>query len=531
MANIRFVLENYFDDSTVSTSIADDIVIVNNSFGDVTDTGAGTSGFAVVTDTQGDVTTAEQSTVTTIANVDCNLDGLYFEFDDGNPYYIWYDCASYDAVMVIEHNSVGVITDAVDVDTGFTISVLIQGDASTQEVTSIACAADVSGSLNNTSFNFSNTTIDFYCWYNVNSAGSDPGGIGTGLEITISTDATANQVQLATLVKMATWIPGLAFKGISTVDPNPGGTGIRVLLDIDNTANEVATRTRDAIALSSAGVSFVENGFETNLPIAKAKEVTKSSIARSTGTDDIEIKGVLSSKKSVSALIIGRHNFSINTRYRLRLYDGADFATELFDSGEQTVSIDEIGSAVVPWGDFEWGTDPWGGDTAITDEFAPAKNLVYWLSSEINSVSAYKLDIYKGYDAPLATYSNLEFSRLILGAYIEPTYNLSLNHALSWEENTKQYRTEAGSLRSDSSVPFRRFQFNITTIPESERTILQNGFRYVGLRKDFFFSTFPTDTDIDKQTDYSAISKITKIPKFTEFVNNYYKSSYIIEEV
>ena len=70
-----------------------------------------------------------------------------------------------------------------------------------QEVTKIEYAADIAGSLNNTYFNVysARDAVQYYVWYNVNAAGTDPTPGGTGIEIALSTNDPAAVVELATV--------------------------------------------------------------------------------------------------------------------------------------------------------------------------------------------------------------------------------------------------------------------------------------------------------------------------------------------
>ena len=198
----------------------------------------------------------------------------------------------------------------------------------------------------------------------------------------------------------------------------------------------------------------------------------------------------------------------------------------IWDSGTLNVTSDTLGSSVWEWGSFLWGIEAWGSDRE-TEEFSPPSNLVYWIPTPQLNIRGFKIELYKAGSSA----SYFEIGRLLIGKYIEPTYNIGYGHSLAWEETTKQYRTESGSLRSDVSVPYRRFEFNLGTITEADRVLLQNELRNVGLRRDLFISLFPEDASLEKQIDYSGIVKMVKIPKFTEFAQNYYKSKYIMEEV
>lgn len=72
-----------------------------------------------------------------------------------------------------------------------------------REVSSITTVADSSGSLNDTYFEFSapgadEVVVDYYAWFNINSAGTDPAISGkTGIEVAAATDATASAIATA----------------------------------------------------------------------------------------------------------------------------------------------------------------------------------------------------------------------------------------------------------------------------------------------------------------------------------------------
>jgi len=197
-----------------------------------------------------------------------------------------------------------------------------------------------------------------------------------------------------------------------------------------------------------------------------------------------------------------------------------------WDSGILNVTEETVGSDLWEWGSFLWGVEAWGVDKVET-EFSPPANIVEWIPTVQTGIRGFKIELFSAG----SNVSYFELGRLIIGKYIQPTYNIGYGHSLTWEETTKQYRTDAGSLRSDISIPYRKFEFNLGTITEDDRVLLQHELRNVGLRKDLFVSLFPEDSSNEKKLDYSGIVKMTKVPKFTEFAQNYYKSKYTMEEV
>lgn len=243
----------------------------------------------------------------------------------------------------------------------------------------------------------------------------------------------------------------------------------------------------------------------------------------------LSIDTIMGSPAPVTAVVIGRHNLPIGVGVRFRLFDVPSTAgTEVYDSGTIIITAETAGSDKLGWGtDFSWGSVVWGAD-GLAEEFAPRANFVHWIP-EINqvdtqSIQAVQVQIY------YADY-DVEIGRIIIGEYIEPTYNISYGHGLSWQENTKQFRREGNTLRSNITLPSRRLEFSLNTINEADRAVLQAGLRNVGLRRDLFISLFPTDIDVSKTKDYSGIVKLTKIPVTSEYTYLYYKSKYVMEEV
>jgi hypothetical protein len=66
-----------------------------------------------------------------------------------------------------------------------------------EEVQSITTVADVSGSLNNTYFFINSRNFDYYVWFNVGGAGSNPAPGPIGIEVSIPTNSSATSIASA----------------------------------------------------------------------------------------------------------------------------------------------------------------------------------------------------------------------------------------------------------------------------------------------------------------------------------------------
>jgi len=413
--------------------------------------------------------------------------------------------ASYLDKMVFTNVNVGTAADTVDVNTGFTFTRLANG---INPVTGYPGVAEstrilfVAGTLLDGTYWMFDTpsadpTKDFYVWYNT-GASSDPGPVGSR-------------------------------------------TGIEISILVGDTSDEVASKTRIALDLASETNGFItidDNGFFSTLPGTNLKNISRSQFARTepvdtdgdTINDDVgfQVYGTFSSAKDISAIVFGRHNWPEDTTYKIRFYSDNDYTTLIAPAITGTISASDAGSNLTGWNNFNWGQGTWVPTAEGVEPFDPATNYVIWLDKgDYDDAWSFKIDI----DAEAAVIDFLDTGRIFIGDYIEPTYNLSFGHTLQWIENTTQFRTQAGTLRSDSAIPFRKFTFDFSVISEADRIILQHKFRAVGLRLDFYFSAFSDATDEDREIDYSAIAKITKVPKFTEFQCSYFKSKYELEEV
>ena len=297
---------------------------------------------------------------------------------------------------------------------------------------------------------------------------------------------------------------------------------------------------------------------DTSYPVDNITKVHRSEVCRSVSTPAIQsYLGNWSTDKTASALVIGRHNFSQYVSYQLILYDGINqTGSEVFNSGVIQLTYSEAATDYIQWGEFRWGIKPWDYNKKDVENIQ-FKNIVLWFplttfrsckiafsgpTGTVDAVYCNSQDVFCNSisvfcnDSGTTTSQDIgipfyEVGRIFLGEYLEPTYNISFDHSISWQENTTQYRAGSGTLKSDITTKNKRFTFDLNTIPESDRIGIQKKLVNLGLTKDFFISIFPEDTNSDKVLDYSGIVKLTRVPRYTEVRCGYYKSNYVAEEV
>ena len=120
----------------------------------------------------------------------------------------------------------------------------------------------------------------------------------------------------------------------------------------------------------------------------------------------------------ISSVILGRHSFSVGMTLCIYLYSDAACTIQIYDSTLLTIDSDTAGGDKIPWGPskFVWASNPWGLDN-LAEEFSPKANYVHWITTPISNVLSIKIVI----DVPSTV--DIEIGRLIIGEYIEPTYN------------------------------------------------------------------------------------------------------------
>lgn len=297
---------------------------------------------------------------------------------------------------------------------------------------------------------------------------------------------------------------------------------------------------------------------DSEYPAENLQKIARSTVFRSANINATQIKGKLDTAVDISALVIGRHNFTDKVTYQLFLYSNDDWTGNEWSSPIYNVTPEQVATDYWKWGEFPWGTAAWNSNK-VEDSNKQFYSIILWLDSVYSNAKSYilKLDntaeviettIYCNSDIVFCNSNDVfcnstvsenpaqevgieyyEIGRLYLGEYVEPSYNISYGHSISWDENTTQYRSNAGTLHSDIVTRNKKMEFNLNTIPESDRISLQEDLTKVSLSDDFFISLFPEDSS--KQEDYSAIVKFTKVPRLSEFIYGYYKSNYIVEEV
>jgi hypothetical protein len=253
-------------------------------------------------------------------------------------------------------------------------------------------------------------------------------------------------------------------------------------------------------------------------PLSNLQTSVRSKRWRSTSVATHTILGNLLTASSLNGFALSRHNLSNAGTLRLRLYAGANqTSTLLYDSGTVTLGT----STVKGWGEFRYGTDPWGGGDLFEDwDYSQA---TIWFST-VASVLSFSLVITDSANAE----GFLAASRIFLGEYFDPFENMEYGLRLSWQEASIQFRGGA-TLRTDGAATFRRWALSLPILSETERAELFDIAETLALNGDLFISCYP-EAEGALERDYSGQVKMTTSPDFIHDRYNNHAVDLIFEE-
>jgi hypothetical protein len=125
----------------------------------------------------------------------------------------------------------------------------------------------------------------------------------------------------------------------------------------------------------------------------------------------------------------------------------------------------------------------------------------------------------------------IEASRLIAGAYWSPVYNADSGAALTLQDQSNHYRTDAGDLMTDIGARNRKLSLNLLCMPPADRAAFASILRGNGMANPLFLSLFPEDADVAMERDHQIYGKASQMSAVTLAQFGAYSSQLEIEEV
>jgi len=246
------------------------------------------------------------------------------------------------------------------------------------------------------------------------------------------------------------------------------------------------------------------------MPVTNLQTTARGRKMRTTNLTSQDIKGTSSFGRPVQACVLYNTTLSSNSTVRFRLYSDSAWTTLIYDSGVINVfTINDLGSYGNNWGFVPLGASVfhgWGNPY-----------VAIWMPAQLTG-SSFTLTVTdvgnpNGY---------WDASRLVVGPILSPLNNIEYGFAWKWEDNSSQYRTGGGSLRTDIAPEgsFRTAKFSLDRSTEQDRAAFFEFQRTVGKRKDFFVSVLP-DVGGTNERDFSMMAKNTAINDmvWTDYTN------------
>lgn len=259
-------------------------------------------------------------------------------------------------------------------------------------------------------------------------------------------------------------------------------------------------------------------GMETALPLEYLQRGGRSLVARTTGVTDWVIKGAWSAVKAVRAFALARNNLSGGSTVRFRVWSGAAWDGNLvYDSGTLN------GARTIEWGQLRWGVDPWGGVYAAD----LPRHFVRVLDQAVAGQS-FQIDISNATNPD----GYLEVGRLFIGPVLQPAYNADYDNVLTPVDTSEHTRMADGTLATDEGVQYRRFEFALSWLSDTERGRFFTALRRAGRRQEVLVCLYPGDSDAQSARfyDFTLIAKITNDPPFAHSHYNNHGLSFVFEE-
>ncbi len=255
-------------------------------------------------------------------------------------------------------------------------------------------------------------------------------------------------------------------------------------------------------ATDTATISDGNSNILSSLPQANLTKSQRTKVVRTSNTSDLILNlNWAGLGKNMSGVGLMRHNLESTATWRIQLYDAQNqTGSVIYDSG--VISAIPLKSL----GDLDWGVDPLGA--SLFDGWDESNKFSTIWFTQVTALSA-KITISNSGNAD----GYLQASRLFMGVAATPSINVAYGLSNSWQEGTRQFRTEGGSLRSDSKPQFRAMTLTMAELIPGERSAFFESVRVVGMRGDFLVSVRPEFSGAEER-DYTMQCKFNVMPKF-----------------
>lgn len=256
-------------------------------------------------------------------------------------------------------------------------------------------------------------------------------------------------------------------------------------------------------AFIAFGVDF-NTGTQVAFWGAEIKSVTKSTVSTSWDTGEL-----------ISCVAFPYCNFSPTATMRVRLYSDTAGTVLVYDSGTVictgNAAIKVAGLTLAQSSSaYSYG----GGSCAV----------VYTVATETKKIVIDILDVnnLQGY---------LEASRLVIGEYFTPTHDAQIGASISFEDTGKNFRNDAGNLKSDIGTRNKVIDFNLSALLELDRKAAWKIVSYCGTSYPVFISLYPEHSDKDLEQAHTVYGKFSNVTKIASKAYGVYEAPMTVEGI
>lgn len=240
----------------------------------------------------------------------------------------------------------------------------------------------------------------------------------------------------------------------------------------------------------------------------------KADVWRATGTS-ATLTGTTATAESAACVHLPFCNLSPTATIRVRLYSDTAGTSQVLDTGT-VLACPAAAIALRGWTALQAASAyAYGGGAHARIWFAST----LWKRYVIDIVDTNNL---QGY---------IEAARLVIGPYWTPTFNAEYGAGLLPVDSTTNYRTEAGSLKSDGGTYSWKVSLNLPALVPADRTAAINILRANGKRWPLLLSLFPQNADLELERDNTVWGKLTELSALTVSTLNRYALPVEIESI
>jgi hypothetical protein len=218
----------------------------------------------------------------------------------------------------------------------------------------------------------------------------------------------------------------------------------------------------------------------------------KGQVWRSTGTA-ASLTAVFTTAKTINMVALPFTNLTSSATMRIRGYTLSGDASPAWD-------ITAGPCVILPFAARADGSGvPLGANKFAYGQFSTACR---WFTG--GAVQKVVVDLADGTNPS----GYIEAARIIMGDYWTPSYNPDYGAAVTYADNTKNDRSDAGSLLSDKGIRYRKMTLTMSLMKPVDRQKMKDIFRINGMSDPVFISLFPQDADPDLEDSHMLYGKL-----------------------